>query len=85
MAKHSTENVGTAAAALPLGARNGQTFNTRRNVVLKPAATITVGGSDVTVANGLVIAAGATVSLGYVDPPLYAIAPVATTTVVLTD
>lgn len=85
MAKHTTQNVGVAAAALDLGASVGQTFDRDRNVVLKPAATISIGGPGVTVANGLVVAAGATVFLGDIKPPLYAIAPVATSVVILTD
>lgn len=81
MAKHSTQNVGTAAALLNIGRTGNQTFGAK-SVTLKPTATITVGGPGVTVAAGLDIAAGATVTLA-VDGPLWAIAPVATTVKVL--
>lgn len=86
MASHSSVNVTTAATKIIPAAGNGShQFNrdkSRRVVTIKPVAAISVGGPGVTVANGLDIAAGATVSFPCPDE-LYAIGAAATTAKVL--
>lgn len=82
---NATVAVGTTATKLVNAAGNGShQFNKPRRVVtLKPTAAISIGGSGVTVANGLDIAAGATVSIQCSDA-LYAIGAAATNCKVLT-
>lgn len=82
MAKHASLNVGTSAAKLNFGGAEGNQVFAGRRVVLQPAAAISIGGPGVTVAAGIVLAAGSTTVIEFTGD-LWAIGAAATTVKVL--